>query len=423
MTASVVDATGLTASAAPGSLPVTRFAWSRRLGSGVSARGTPALARDGTLYVTANAAGNTSGTTDAVSPTGALLWSQPIGGADSSPVLLDPAAGPRRVFVGAGAGIYVLDGSGATVTQCPLPPNSTIEGSAAAFDTGANAGATFYANGAHTLITVRPDLLPHCVQNNAGADLPFPGNLVGDGLNAYAIDSSPTLLQLQFGPQGWQPQGGPHKDPLPHELVASSLVLWSPSKLLGAGTVGAAAMTAGAVFQIDLTGHGQIDFGLPPMGLSGDPAFSPVVGASGEIFVGVTQGGLASGTGAELNVIPGDATKAAPVLGEGARLYAASAEGSVSEWSLSGAVARVWSVPLGSAAFEASPTLDCARDASGQAIAGMPGTLYVLDATALLTAIIVDARGLDVTAPWPKYQKDPRNSGNVGTVLTDFACP
>ena len=38
------------------------------------------------------------------------------------------------------------------------------------------------------------------------------------------------------------------------------------------------------------------------------------------------------------------------------------------------------------------------------------------------TALIVDSRGIDTTAAWPKYQHDPRNTGNADTPVSEFAC-
>jgi hypothetical protein len=57
-----------------------------------------------------------------------------------------------------------------------------------------------------------------------------------------------------------------------------------------------------------------------------------------------------------------------------------------------------WSFDAGSS-FTASPTMAC------------DGTLYVA-AGATVYAFVTDARGLANT-PWPKYQRDTRNSGNA----------
>jgi hypothetical protein len=72
---------------------------------------------------------------------------------------------------------------------------------------------------------------------------------------------------------------------------------------------------------------------------------------------------------------------------------------------------------------ESSATIDCARDAAGSKLAGRPGVLYVGSNSGKLYAFVVDSRGIDTTAPWPKYQHDPRNTGNADTALSEFACP
>jgi len=67
-------------------------------------------------------------------------------------------------------------------------------------------------------------------------------------------------------------------------------------------------------------------------------------------------------------------------------------------------------------------TIDCTRDDTGTAISA-PGVVYVKSGSTSLSAIVVDSHGIDTTAPWPKYQHDPRNTGNVDTPMTDFVCP
>ena len=64
-----------------------------------------------------------------------------------------------------------------------------------------------------------------------------------------------------------------------------------------------------------------------------------------------------------------------------------------------------------------SPNLDCNRERPGRG-----GILYARDATSV-TAYIVDSKGIDTTAPWPRFQHDPSNSGNANTSLAPFACP
>jgi hypothetical protein len=79
-----------------------------------------------------------------------------------------------------------------------------------------------------------------------------------------------------------------------------------------------------------------------------------------------------------------------------------------------------WSEGLDTAPFEASPTIDCFRDAGVSSPSGT-GVLYAASMGGNLFAVVVDDPGLETTAPWPKYQHDVRNTGNPGTVLR--SCP
>ena len=123
----------------------------------------------------------------------------------------------------------------------------------------------------------------------------------------------------------------------------------------------------------------------------------------------------------------GDRIANTPALGQGGRLYALAENGALSEWTYEGGKPiRSWSASLeatASPAFEASPALDCARTSTGVLIPGRPGILYAASRSGTLYAITVDAHGIDTTAQWPKYQKDPRNTGAADTGLQEFACP
>jgi hypothetical protein len=57
----------------------------------------------------------------------------------------------------------------------------------------------------------------------------------------------------------------------------------------------------------------------------------------------------------------------------------------------------------------ASLTLDCNR----RVPASQSGILYIATESGWLVSYIVDSKGLDPTAPWPKYQRDARNTGNL----------
>ena len=113
-----------------------------------------------------------------------------------------------------------------------------------------------------------------------------------------------------------------------------------------------------------------------------------------------------------------------PVAGQGQLLYVLDEAGRlyVLPQGFTNATQPAWSSTLPSAVagtVSASPTLDCNRTkpASGT------GVLYLATESGWLVSYIVDSRGLDATAPWPKYQRDGWNTGNTATVGFGPACP
>ena len=65
-----------------------------------------------------------------------------------------------------------------------------------------------------------------------------------------------------------------------------------------------------------------------------------------------------------------------------------------------------------------SGTVDCNR------ITGRGGVFYAITPLGYLRAILISSPGIDTLAPWPKFQRDPANSGNiVPDLLPIYACP
>jgi hypothetical protein len=146
-------------------------------------------------------------------------------------------------------------------------------------------------------------------------------------------------------------------------------------------------------------------------------------GTSGNYLVHFNIGG-SSTVALDVVQMQGD-TVASGVLGADGVLYTVGQLGAVEARTAShlvtlwrGAVSddsnEVFSVPL---------SVDCARDSSGAAIPGRPGTLYVRSDSGNLYSIIVDAHGIDTNAAWPKWGHDPRNTANSQTPMTEFVCP
>jgi|GEM_PF-3184937 len=195
------------------------------------------------------------------------------------------------------------------------------------------------------------------------------------------------------------------------------------------------AVTSNALLQVtnELKAFSLADGGvqwtsvLPP-----GSAFSlsaPVIGAGDTVFVAQTLNStdwrLCRGT---ISGLPGwqctaqDVSEAPATLGQGGLLYHSA---------LSGLQVRrqsdlqvQWAAPPEISSFFS--VLDCSRRPFGVPLPGRPGVLYVAPAPAAVsrfTAIIVDSRGLDATAPWPLFRHDPRQTANASSALDVFSCP
>jgi hypothetical protein len=200
-------------------------------------------------------------------------------------------------------------------------------------------------------------------------------------------------------------------------VVPSSLAVMN-THAFGGGQSG----LTGNVFSVVLDG-GQAPTSYP----TASPAWNVSIGGQdgGVAVVGLNNSTLfalsiADG-GSQTIDTTGEIIKAAPVWGAGGYLYTAGAiAGTIQARQPLNNV--IWDFTPGAGAlFEASPNLDCARLADGGLASGLPGVLYVAATDGRVYALIVDSRGLDPSAPWPRYQHDSRNTGNPATPITQ--CP
>lgn len=402
-----------------GTIPVTRLRWQRVLGDGL--RGTPAVGRDGTVYLgTLGAEGEATGAVLALSSNGQEVWSRALGRVVGSVLLTQTATGALRVYagtVGEAPAVSALDAQGLTVAQCRLQPDARLEASPAAVPEG----AVFYANGTQRLIALRPGAPSACVEQPAGAGMAYPDAVVSAAGSVYFVDREPTVRRFFVGfgfvefKQGQWP-GEPQQG-----YESRGLALPRRDTLVGAG----ALPGGGAVFQASVGKDFRFDFGFAPSRIA-QRGSGPVVSADGLVLLGVgdTLTAISSST---TRAAPSDRLANTPALGEGGRLYALAERGALSEWTYAGGTPLLrWSAqlaPEGPVAFEASPALDCARSREGLALPGRPGVLYAAASFGTLYAVTVDARGLDTRAQWPKYQRDRRNSGSSDGTLDGDACP
>jgi hypothetical protein len=115
-----------------------------------------------------------------------------------------------------------------------------------------------------------------------------------------------------------------------------------------------------------------------------------------------------------------------PVIGAGEHIYSISADGTL---VVSGAatLSEEWRengfFPVASSKL-AQPALDVLRSGATPQCRGL-GVLYVSSAkagAATVTAVLVDSQGLEPAAPWPKFQRDNANSGNLSRPLDAWTC-
>ena len=118
-----------------------------------------------------------------------------------------------------------------------------------------------------------------------------------------------------------------------------------------------------------------------------------------------------------------------PIIGEGGFVYVVGGSGVGVHSAADAGQLWVWNEQAGVASEGvAQPALDVYRATNGSARCGVPlGLLYTMrrvpgQAAAKVTALLVDSRGLDSVAPWPKYQRDNANTGNVSFVSGDWSC-
>ncbi|MCY1082196.1 PQQ-binding-like beta-propeller repeat protein [Archangium lansingense] len=429
------DTVGNTGSGAA-TFNVTRWKWAFDVQTGVI-KSTPAVSQQGTIYF-----GTTTGTDGkvfAVSPDGPKQWETGTGVVVSGPTVGVLNSGVEKVYVGinpssTSAALVAFNGStGAEIVRCDVNKGqiaSSLALTQSPVETAlgvvnVNVGGPTGVVGA--LLAIRPegaattcnstDPIARSQVSSSGV-----GPLVIESDAVFFSDASGRLTSYQLGSttarSGW---------PVPTSFPINGLAL------AGTDVVGA----NGGSF----SDQGQL-FSVPKVGGVASPPWrypsttdmfinQLSVGPANVIFFGSENlpnppgsAGLAAIplSGNTLNALQAGAGsfKGAPAIGRGGMLYAATeGTGLVGEWSTDNFSNR-WTLASGIGPTSISPALDCARDGAGAARDENLGVLYV-PAGGKLYAFVVDSRGLDTSAPWPKYQHDSRNTGNPATPIT--SCP
>ncbi|HEX5752751.1 MAG TPA: hypothetical protein VFZ09_41485 [Archangium sp.] len=409
---------------------VTRWKWTFDAQGGI--KSTPAVGQLGTIYFGTES--GSAGRVLALGQDGSKKWEKAVG-----PVLGSPAIGvwnssSELVYVAgsstSSATLYALDSAvGDIVHQCTFSTASaSVVGATAVLDTTIASSPVetglFVLNNYGSTFGIRPDAVGsqtlECVRLDNSRTMPSlttNGSLVVENTGAFYYPTE-TKRMVKY-------------------VVESGATLrWSadPSaqRLFGLALVGDRVIGSGG---IDFDQGGLFAVPREPSSTPGTVSALPetatgrinqfVAGVDGKIYFGQetasSQGRLVQYDLTSTRVgtfVPNTGVfQSAPVLGIGNLLYTLSTAGEVGAWSTPNLSSKWGLSALG--ATSASLTLDCARDSGGTPKSG-PGVLYV-PAGGKLYAFVVDSRGLDTSAPWPKYQHDSRNTGNPATPIT--SCP
>jgi outer membrane protein assembly factor BamB len=411
-----------------GGIKVTRWKWMFNARNSNAAMSSPALTSSGTVFFGSDVS-TLNGAFYGLNPDGTTSTTQSVGDVTSSPVISERSPGAATIYLpvlnATGASIYSYTNGTLTpsVGCAPFAASAPFMGALALGETQffpeTSAYETLFAisnSSTGKLIFVRQSAPSPCGQiDGVGTQDKFQ-NVVASGQRIFfAVNGSGHV-------RGYEPNSGTSSAsgwPVSAALISNQLGV-SGTQVVGGG---ADLASNGGVFSIPTAG-GSPSWQFPAAGGTLATAYGPAVTSSDELVYGSADGILRkiaigatspSHTGASTGQVKG-----VPALGAGGNVYTANASGDIEAWTPD--LQPLWRFE-GDASFETSVSLDCARTPAGVKIPGRPGVLYAAASNGKVYAFITDSRGLDVNAPWPKFQHDPRNTGNTATSLTDFTCP
>ena len=406
---------------------VTRWKW--RYSAGAPIYTTPAIADDGTIVFGTSDGG--SGSVYALSPDGSERWSlRDFGPAQASVaigagsgsnslvyVATSPVSGSRinavRLLDGSDAGVCL----GASGSGFSKPIVGGLAVVATTGDNGQLESAVALAGGTR-LVTFRPAAQgtsdAFCLEAGAPFQQTHSETVVTDGLALYLGSQDNVLRSFVFDSTtaiNWikNPAWGVSGAVLVGDSELSALAIDGPDLFFTVhpfGLVRAAAST-GSWVPIGADGGVLSSFSGPA--LRATTALFAAGPESAPVLLGLDR------TNSEFSSSPTEGlVQGVPALGADQVAYTLTSLGILEARKLDLTV--LWSGQLSmSARFRGSPIVDCARQGTGA------GVLYAASDSGEVTALIVDSRGLDSAAPWPKYQHDVRNTGNPTTPIQ--SCP
>ncbi|SEU24957.1 PQQ-binding-like beta-propeller repeat protein [Stigmatella erecta] len=418
-------------------LRVTRWKWAFEADGRIE--GTPALGNQGLIYFGTNS-GNRTGKAYGVDGAGTRKWVVPSGDVKGSPAVGELRGNEEYVYVAARSAsnslLYALRNDGTEKFKCTYAGGVDIPSAIAVGRVGGS-GATgevetaviiYNSSPQARIVRIRPDATGLECIDTATTSIPrgIAGAVVLKGGSVFYGTSESALTSYDISTESNTPRPGwPQSFP----VAVPALAIVSETVYVGVGTD--SAPSQGSFSKISVNG-GSVEPLYPTSG--GSRVFNFSIGGSETAYFGAETSSskdlrsLQLGTGTPSAVVSSGVgiLRGAPVIGRGGNLYTVNTDGEVRAWMPSSAtpLTPLWGTKIESGAGDGtniSPTLDCLRDPSGQAVVNARvGVLYVTAETKI-HAFIVDSPGLDPDAPWPKYQHDARNTGNPATLIT--RCP
>jgi len=410
-----------------GGVTGTRWKWAFQTPDRLPIQTSPAIGSAGTVYVgTGTSTPTPVGTAYAINPDGTIKWSRDGGSMLASFSVGELDGGIEAVYVAMNDATSTTlrafsSNAGEDFANRCMVPGGSIRASLAVTKIGGleTCFAAVNAGTGGVMLAYQPLAPPAvaCIDGGSvipGGQLLEPAAIAIDSSNnAYFALSSLRVQSLLFN-GAWQTRSG-----WPVDAGANNAAL-----AIASGTIVGAATTAsggdGGVFTYSAGGViGRVFDG----GIAWNPSATSgsVVLWAEENPARLTAGNI--GSGSTVQTTNAGLSRGAPAIGKDAVIYVGD--------SLSNAISArdpltlgsVWSVSsFGGGLFNFSLALDCSR-AGDVANPGRPGVLYAADTQQNLFCFITDSRGIDPMSLWPKYQHDPRNTGNEQTPRMPFSCP
>ena len=418
---------------ASGEVKVSRWKWAFDAAGVIPS--PPAIGARGTLYVSTSPSGGGARVL-AIDPGGARKWEFPVGNAAGNLAVGAFTSNDEFVYAAVsgsgGTGLYALRGSNGSLVYSCVYSSGTLQGAALAVGTTSPLGTpeetavgVVTGNNSNSLLMIRPFVASNsgkCQFSSVGTTWTSleGGSMVLKDQSLFYATLGNNVVSFDLAAVSSTPRTG---WPQSVGQAAARDLAWVEGRIYGGA--GSFAGT-GALFSLSEQGGASTviypsayDASIYRMAIgSGNIAYFGAETSSSQELVALAVG---TANAAPQKAFGAEVLAGTPVIGRNDRLYTLSRTGKVAAWTASSLMSQ-WDLSLGqNLTRNVSPTLDCQRDAGGNAATGSSlGTLYVPGETRLY-AFIVDSPGLDTNAPWPKHQRDVRNTGNPATPVTN--CP